>query len=146
MKVKILEKRNYNLETVEDMVKALMEVPKGYLLHPTGMKCGIAVDNYHECVYLDDENWIDEYDYELQENIKQTGDWNGDVDDKKLEPFSFGYVWESTEDENGVYTYYKTIEQAKLNFDLIDGVDKTYGKAIFINGCLEPVETIGTTL
>lgn len=84
MKKEIIEFKNFDLETVEDMINALMEVPKGYTLHPLGQKCAMAIDNYNECIYLDDPNWIECLDEEFEEDIKENGDWDGEVDDDKL--------------------------------------------------------------
>ena len=69
MKTNAFEIKENNLETVNDMIGALLEVPKNYLLHPLGQKCAIAVDNYHKCVYLDDPNMMSEFKYELEEDI-----------------------------------------------------------------------------
>lgn len=38
-----------DIEMVEDMIDALMIVPKGYKLHPMGNKCALAVDHIHTC-------------------------------------------------------------------------------------------------
>ena len=67
MKKEVLEIQDVELETVDDMINALMQVPKDYTLHPLGQKCKMAVDHYHKCVYLDDPNWIGEYKYEVVE-------------------------------------------------------------------------------
>lgn len=58
MKVKAISRVETNLETVGDMVRALLFLPKNYLLHPTGMKCSLAVDNANKCVLLDGDNEI----------------------------------------------------------------------------------------
>ena len=41
MKTNAFEIKENNLETVNDMIGALLEVPKNYLLHPLGQKCAI---------------------------------------------------------------------------------------------------------
>lgn len=43
MKTNAFEIKENNLETVNDMIGALLEVPKNYLLHPLGQKCAIAL-------------------------------------------------------------------------------------------------------
>lgn len=55
MKKPIYEILSNDIETVEEMIDALMIAPKGYKLHPMGNKCALAVDHIHECVYADDE-------------------------------------------------------------------------------------------
>lgn len=85
MKIPVYEIKDCNLETVEDMINALMQVPKNYRLHPLGQKCAIAVDHYHECVYLDDPNWIDGYEDELKEDVEES---MIEVPDKKLETYN----------------------------------------------------------
>lgn len=60
-----------DIEMVEDMIDALMIVPKGYKLHPMGNKCALAVDHIHECVYADEEMWINDYEYEIVSEAKE---------------------------------------------------------------------------
>lgn len=50
MKKPIYEILSYDIETVEDMIDALITAPKGDKLHPMGNKCALAVDHIHECV------------------------------------------------------------------------------------------------
>ena len=52
MKKPIYEILSNDIETVEEMIDALMIAPKGYKLHPMGNKCALAVDHIHECVYV----------------------------------------------------------------------------------------------
>lgn len=40
------------------MVRALLFLPKNYLLHLTGMQCSLAVNNANKCVLLDGGNGI----------------------------------------------------------------------------------------
>lgn len=87
MKVKPYEIKQTDLETVEDMIQALMKVPKSYTLHPLGQKCAIAIDHYHQCVYLDDPNWIKGYQEEITEDIETYGDWEGEVPDETLQTY-----------------------------------------------------------
>ena len=89
MKKKYYELKDCNLETVEDMIKALMKVPKGYLLHPLGQKCAMAVNNYHKCIQLDDPCWVEGYEDELKEEILANGDDTEiEVEDSKLQTYS----------------------------------------------------------
>ncbi len=152
MKINAFEIKENNLETVNDMIEALLEVPKNYLLHPLGQKCAIAVDNYHKCVYLDDPNMMSEFKYELEEDIKENDDWDGEILDSSdsLERFSFYYVWIGYEsdcvDNSGEYSYFSNEDMANDFFESSKNTDKTLGTASFINGRLEPVKVIKSTL
>jgi hypothetical protein len=63
-----------DLETVEDMIKALLAMPKGYTLHPLGQKCAIGVDHIHECVYLDESSILESYVEGTLEDMQSTGE------------------------------------------------------------------------
>lgn len=146
MEKEFYEIKDYDLETVEDMIRALLKVPKGYLLHPLGQKCKMAVNYSEKCVHLDEPNWIDGYKEELKENIDQNST-KVDVSEEEIECFSFGYMWTETENNDGVYTYFETVSNAKDAFDKADNVEnKTYGTAGFVDGRLEPLKVIGSTL
>lgn len=152
MKINAFEIKKNNLETINDMIEALLEVPKNYLLHPLGQKCAIAVDNYHKCVYLDDPNMMSEFKYELEEDIKENDDWDGEIpdDSDSLERFSFYYVWIGYEsdcgDNSGEYSYFSNEDMANDFFESSKNTDKTLGTASFINGRLEPVKVLKSTL
>lgn len=147
MKVKAYETKDYLLETVEDMISALMEVPKGYTLNPLGQQCAMSVDHYGKYIYLDDPNWIESFEDELKENIESNGDsFEFEVEDSELEKYCLYYMWEATSETDGVYTYYSHEFNAKEAFDNSWAEEKTYGKARFENGVLTPYEVIGTTL
>lgn len=89
MKKPLTEKIEKELETVEDMIRALMQVPKGYTLHPLGQKCEMLVDHYNKCIYLDGPLIMDDLIYETEENAKEIGDaLDVNVPDAKLKPFS----------------------------------------------------------
>ena len=93
MKKPYLEIKDYNLETVEDLINALMQVPKGYLLHPCGKECSIAVDNYNHYVILDESMFINDYKYELENDIKNNGDdIEVEVEDDALQTYSLNAV------------------------------------------------------
>lgn len=74
MKQEIVEVKDYDLETVEDMIKALLQVPKGYTLHPLGQKCSLAVDHRYKCVYLDGATDIEIIKSEVEEEAKSLGE------------------------------------------------------------------------
>lgn len=74
MKKPLAELIEKDLETVEDVIEALMQVPKDYMLHPLGQKCQLGVDYYHECAYLEDPNCIGEYTYDVAEDAKRNGE------------------------------------------------------------------------
>lgn len=149
MKVKTIEIKNKILNTVEDMIVALMETPKGYTLNPLGQNCVMAVDNVAQTVYLDEPDWIERLeDKEILENEFGYTEDEVEVPDKELERFCFYYVWEYFSiDCDGVYSYFNTLENAKRYFDNSFATDKTYGTAHFLsNGMLDPYKVIGTTL
>lgn len=78
-----------DIEMVEDMIDALMIVPKGYKLHPMGNKCALAVDHIHECVYADEEMWINDYEYEIVSEAKEMAlPVETDVPDEKLATYA----------------------------------------------------------
>lgn len=72
--IKMVEIKEKEIETVEDMINALLQVPKSYKIHPMGINCKMAVNHYNQCIYLDDPRWIDEIEYDVRENIKYNGD------------------------------------------------------------------------
>lgn len=150
MKLNAFEIKKNSLETVNDMIEALLEVPKNYLLHPLGQKCAIAIDNYHKCVYLDDPNMMSEFKYELEEDIKENDDWDGEVSNDTLESFSLYYVWIGYEpdggDNSGEYLYFSNKDIANDFFESSENTDKTLGIASFVNGKLEPVKVLKSTL
>ncbi len=147
MKVKVCEIKNNVLETVEDMVTALLDVPKDYSLTPLGQQCAMMVNHKDECVYLDDPNWIEDYENQIQEELKEDGEsFELEVEDSKLETCCLYYMWEATSETDGVYTYYQNKPAALKAFDLCESEEKTYGKAHFVDGKLEPFEVLGTTL
>lgn len=85
MKKPLAELIEKDLETVGDVIEALLQMPKGYTLHPLGQKCQLGVDHYHECVYLEDPNCIGEYTTEVMEEAKKNGDpTEVEVPDEKL--------------------------------------------------------------
>lgn len=74
-----------DLETVGDVIEALMQMPKGYTLHPLGQKCQLGVDHCHECVYLEDPNCIGEYTTEVIAEAEEMGEPTViEVPDEKL--------------------------------------------------------------
>lgn len=78
-----------DIEMVEDMIDALMIAPKGYKLHPMGNKCALAVDHIHECVYADEEMWINDYEYEIVSEAKEMAlPVETDVPDEKLATYA----------------------------------------------------------
>lgn len=88
MKKLIAEQFGYDLETVEDVIKVLMKMPKGYTLHPLGQKCQLGLDHRYECVYLEDPNLLGEYTYNAIEEAKDCGyPVEIDVPDEKLETY-----------------------------------------------------------
>ena len=107
MKKPIAELFEYDLETVEDMINALIKMPKDYTLHPLGQKCQLGVSHCHECVYLEDPNCIDEYTYDVIEEAKENGDpVEIEVPDEKLATYKTEiYVVMGYEDlcQNGNY-------------------------------------------
>lgn len=133
------------ITTIEDMIKGLLEVPKDYFFHPLGQQCAMAIDHYHKCIYLDTPDWIDEYEYELVEEMKLDKNDTAKIDVSKLSPFTFFYVWEEIDDNNGFYTYFSDEETAKSYYRDVDA-NKTYGTASFADGILQPVKTINSTL
>ena len=150
MKTNAFEIKENSLETVNDMIEALLEVPKNYSLHPLGQKCAIAIDNYHKCIYLDDPNMMSEFKYELEEDIKENDDWDGEVPDDSLESFSLYYIWIGYESDggnnSGEYSYFSNKEIANDFFESSENADKTLGTASFVNGRLEPVKVLKSTL
>lgn len=76
------------VETVEDVINVLLQLPKDYLLHPLGQKCQMGVDHIHECVYMDDPNCIGEFTFDVLEEAKQNGEpTEVEVSDEKLETY-----------------------------------------------------------
>lgn len=99
MKKPLTELIEKDLETVGDVIEALLSMPKGYTLHPLGQKCQLGVDHYHECVYLEDPNCIGEYTTEVIEEAKNMGEPTElEVPDEKLATYQselyvvMGYV------------------------------------------------------
>ena len=89
MKKPIYEILSNDIETVEDMIDALMIAPKGYKLHPMGNKCALVVDHIHECVYADEEMWINDYEYEIVSEAKEMAlSVKTEVPDEKLETYA----------------------------------------------------------
>ena len=90
--------------------------------------------------------------YKLEEDIKENDDWNGAIpdDSDNLERFSFYYVWIGYEsdcgDNSGEYSYFSNEDMANDFFESSKNTDKTLGTASFINGRLEPVKVIKSTL
>lgn len=83
-----VEKIAVELETVEDMIRALMKMPAKYRLHPLGQKCEMGVDHTHECVYLDESTWLDTYIDEAKEEAEESGEpFEIDVPDENLNVF-----------------------------------------------------------
>ena len=78
-----------DIEMVEDMIDALMIAPKGDKLYPMGNKCALAVDHIHECVYADEEMWINDYEYEIVSEEKEMAlPVETDVPDEKLATYA----------------------------------------------------------
>ena len=78
-----------DIEMVEDMIDALMIAPKGDKLYPMGNKCALAVDHIHECVYADEEMWINDYEYEIVSEAKEMAlPVETDVPDEKLATYA----------------------------------------------------------
>lgn len=147
MKIEAYEKKDVLLETVEDMIIALLETPKAYRLNPLGQQCAMAINHYDKSILLDSVNWLLEYENEIIEEIKaDTGSFELDVNAKELEKFNLYYVWSSITDTEGAYSYYLHEYDAQKAYELCDIKEKTYGKAHFANGKLEPYEVIGTSL
>ena len=101
MKKRFFEVKETLVGTVEDLINALMEVPKGYTVHPMGKEFSVAIDHYNGCICVDDPKWIEDREYELKEDIKDSGDGPEDgvfvneeygfdieVPDEKLETYS----------------------------------------------------------
>lgn len=89
MKKPIYEILSNDIETVEDMIDALMIAPKEYKLHPMGNKCALAVDHIHECVYADDEMGINDYGYEIVSEANEMAlPVETDVSDENLETYA----------------------------------------------------------
>lgn len=86
MKKPLVEKIDKDLETVEDMIEALMQTPKGYLLHPLGQKCEMLIDHAHRCVYLDDPDQIEEF---IDEAEDENETLEKEIPDHELESYSF---------------------------------------------------------
>lgn len=88
MKKPLTELVEKDLETVQDVIEVLMQMPKGYTLHPLGQKCQLGVDYFHECVYLEDPDCIGEYTTEVMEEAKEMGEPTEiEVPDKTLESY-----------------------------------------------------------
>lgn len=88
MKKPITEQFDYDLKTVEDVIKALMKMPKDYTLNPLGQKCQLGLDHRYECVYLEDLDLIGEYTHNAIEEAKEYGDpVEIDVPDEKLKTY-----------------------------------------------------------
>ena len=89
MKREAIEVIDCDLETVEDMIKALQQTPKGYTLHPLGQKCSLAVDHRNKCVYLDDETDIEIIKSEVEEEAESLGEPREiEVPDEELEVYN----------------------------------------------------------
>ena len=95
------------LDTVEDVIKALLTMPKGYLLHPLGQQCVLGVDHVNGCVYMDDINCMGEYTYDLIEEAKRLGEPTEiEVPDSELavyQPDLFAVIGYTDAAENGNY-------------------------------------------
>lgn len=86
MKKPLVEFSDKTLNTVEDMIEALMDVPKGYTLHPLGQQCAVAIDHYNGCIYLDEPKIMDDLKYDTECDAKYNGDNTEEVEvpDDKL--------------------------------------------------------------
>ena len=72
-------------QTVGDLVKCLSKLPKDFILHPTGMPCGVAVDYDFECVYVDGYDWLEDYISEKKEEYKEIDEpWVKEYSKEKL--------------------------------------------------------------
>lgn len=74
VKKEAIELVSEGTQTVEDLIKCLIKLPKNFTLHPTGMQCGVAVDYNSKCVYLDDYNWLKDYICEVKEEFEEIGE------------------------------------------------------------------------
>ena len=78
-----------DIEMVEDMIDALMIAPKGISCIQWETKCALAVDHIHECVYADEEMWINDYEYEIVSEAKEMAlPVETDVPDEKLATYA----------------------------------------------------------
>lgn len=110
------------METVEDLIKVLLQIPKDYLLHPLGQKCRMGVDHVHNCVYMDDASGVEEYTYNILEEAKETKEpTEVDVPKVKLDVYKpelyvlMGYsdICENGNDEPCFEGIFSTMESAK---------------------------------
>lgn len=84
----LAENFDTDIEVVEDVIKALMDMPKAFTVHPLGQKCVMGIDYVHECVFLDDPNCIGEYTYDVIEEAKENGEPTEiDVPEEKLQTY-----------------------------------------------------------
>jgi hypothetical protein len=104
---KIIELIPDDLETVEDMIVALLKAPKAYTLHPLGEKCQLAIDHLNGCVYLDNPDTVGIISEEINDG-NDTVDI--DVPDEKLETMDttrfvvVGYSKSNIQDVCGIFT------------------------------------------
>lgn len=85
MKKPLAELFEKDLETVGDIIEALMQMPKGYMLHPLGKKCVMGASHIHQSVFLDEPDWLPEYIDEIMEEAKKMGEPTEiEVPDEKL--------------------------------------------------------------
>lgn len=55
-----------------------------------GNKCALAVDHIHECVYVDEEILINDYEYEIVSEAKEMAlPIETDAPDEKLETYAY---------------------------------------------------------
>ena len=89
MKKPYFEVKETLVETVEDLIKILLEVPKDYKLNPMGERRAIGIDHYHGAIRLDDPYWMEDIESFLKEEIEE----NGKVDEEpKEEKNEDGYL------------------------------------------------------
>lgn len=89
VKKPIYEILGNDIETVEDLIEALLIAPKGYKLHPMGIKYALAVDHIHEYVYSDEEMLMNDYGYEIVSEAKEMAlPVEIDVPDEKLATYA----------------------------------------------------------
>jgi predicted acetyltransferase len=89
MKKKAIEAFDGPIETVEDAIKILLTLPKGYRFHPLGEKCIIDVDHINKCVHMDAVGNIKEL---VESTLKDLEDHDEpteiDVPDEELVPYN----------------------------------------------------------
>lgn len=118
-------------DTVEDLIKVLMTVPKNYTLHPLGQQCIIGVDYVHECIYADDPNCIGEYTYDVIEEAKENGEPTEiEVSEESLETYK-PEIWVVTGAQGGnesILGVFNDLEKAEAcGTKALDGVYTSYG-------------------